>query len=170
MRKIVGLTMVALTCLCGALNAQSGGGSTYSFLRLPVSARASALGGDAAGLWDGDPGLVLQAPSLMNSSMSKQVSLAYIVYYADISYGSIGYIHDFGKLGTMAFGISGINYGKFDAADETGTITGSFRASEYFANVSWARPINDRFQFGASFKPVYSALESYVSYGFALDL
>jgi len=170
MRKKIGVTLVAICLLYGALRAQSGGGSTYSFLRLPVSARASALGGEAVGLWDSDAGLVLQSPSLMNPSMTKQLSLAYISYYADISYGSIGLVYDFGKLGTMAFGLSGINYGKFDAADEVGTITGSFRASEYFANISWARPINDRFQLGASFKPVYSALESYVSYGFALDL
>lgn len=170
MRKRIGLVIISILLLSGLLNAQSGGGSTYAFLRLPVSARASALGGEAIGLWDNDGGLVLQSPSLMNSSMDRQVSLAYITYYADISYGSIGYIHDFGNVGTMAIGLSGINYGKFDAADETGLITGSFRASEYFANVSWARPISERFQLGASFKPVYSALESYVSYGFALDM
>ncbi|SDC40308.1 hypothetical protein SAMN05216323_10305 [Williamwhitmania taraxaci] len=170
MRKKIGLTLVAISLLCSALMAQSGGEATYSFLRLPVSARASALGGEAVGLWDNDAGLVLQCPSLMNASTTKQLSLAYISYYADISYGSIGLVYDFGKLGTMAFGLSGINYGSFDAADEVGNITGSFRASEYFANISWARPINERFQFGASFKPVYSALESYVSYGFALDM
>lgn len=170
MRKKIGLTIISMVLLVGTLSAQGGGESTYSFLRLPVSARASALGGEAIGLWDSDAGLVLQSPSLINPSMSKQLSLAYISYLADISYGSVGYVYDFGKVGTMAFGLSGINYGKFDEADETGAITGSFRASEYFANVSWARPINNRFQIGASFKPVYSALESYVSYGFALDM
>ena len=112
----------------------------------------------------------MQSPSLINPSMNRQLSLGYISHLADISYGSVGYVYDYGKLGTMALGLSGINYGKFDQANEAGLITGSFRASEYFANVSWARPINEQFQLGGSFKPVYSALESYVSYGFALDM
>lgn len=170
MKQRLTLAIVILGLYCTGLSAQSAGESTYSFLRLPVSARASALGGEAIGLWDNDAGLVIQSPSLITPTMNRQATLAFISYYADIKYGSIGLVYDFGKFGTMAFGLSGINYGSFDAADELGNITGTFRASEYYGNISLARPLSSRLQMGASFKPVYSALETYVSYGFAFDM
>ncbi|HUX55299.1 MAG TPA: type IX secretion system protein PorQ [Williamwhitmania sp.] len=170
MKQKLTFAFIILVFYATGLKAQSAGESTYSFLRLPVSARASALGGEAIGLWDNDAGLVLQSPSLLTASMNKQATLAFISYYADIKYGSIGLVRDFGKFGTMAFGLSGINYGSFQAADELGNITGTFRASEYNMNVSLARALSPRVQMGTSFKPVYSAMESYVSYGFAFDM
>jgi len=170
MKQKLSLVILVLALCSVELFGQSAGETTFSFLRLPVSARASALGGEAVGLWDNDAGLVLQSPSLITSTMDRQATIAFISYYADINYGSVGLVRDFGKFGTMAFGLSGINYGSFQAADEVGNINGTFRASEYNMVISLARALSPRVQMGASFKPVYSALESYVSYGFAFDM
>jgi hypothetical protein len=96
--------------------------------------------------------------------------LNYVNYFAGINYGYTAYAKDFKQLGVFAAGLHYINYGKFVKADPSGKITGEFKAFELALNIFWARPVFDSlFTVGVNFKPIYSQLETYSSFGLALD-
>jgi hypothetical protein len=152
-------------------NAQVGGNNTYEFLNLPISARVSALGGNLLTARDGDLNVALVNPALLTDSMDNNIALSYINYFQDVNYGYAAYAKKFKKIGVISAGIQYLDYGKFIRADEIGNTDGTFSANEMSFNISYARSILDsNFTVGATLKTIYSHLESYTSYGSALDL
>src|SRR5699024_9332908 len=64
-----------------------------------------------------------------------------------------------------------INYGSFDGYDEFGNSTGSFGGGEVAVSVGYAYNIPfTKFYLGANAKLISSKLESYTSFGGAVDL
>lgn len=149
---------------------QSGGKSAYQFLNLPFAARTAALGGNTISTKDDDINLSLQNPSLLDSSMHNKLAFNYINYFTDINYGYTAYARHFENIGTFSAGMQFLNYGQFTAADETGLITGQFKAADYSLNLSYARAIDSSFSVGGTLKTIYSVLEQYTSVGSALDI
>ena len=150
---------------------QIGGSATYDFLNLTNSARVAALGGENISLQDSDLNFVYHNPALLNSAMSENLIINYVNYFADINYGYVAYAYNFEKAGTFAAGLHYLNYGKFTKADETGVITGEFKAYELALNIFHSRKVFDSlFVLGLNLKPIYSKLENYTSFGLALDL
>jgi hypothetical protein len=149
---------------------QIGGNNTFEFVNLPFSARAAALGGNTLPTRDDDINLVYQNPSVLSEGMHNQLALTYVNYLSDINYGYAAYARKFPKLGMVGAGLQFVDYGKFLEADQTGQITGQFFAAEYNLALSYAREIDSNFSMGASLKTIYSVLESYWSWGSALDM
>ncbi len=149
---------------------QIGGKGVYDFLNLTNSARIAALGGTNISVYDDDLNFARENPALLNENMNKRFVLNYVNYFAGINYGYAGYADNFKKIGTVSVGIQYINYGNFVAADETGLITGNFRASDYALNIIWSKQLFKNIVGGINFKPVYSHLESYNSFGAAFDI
>jgi hypothetical protein len=150
--------------------AQTGGNNTYEFLNLSTSARVAALGGNILSVEDNDLNLAFQNPAIMDSSMSKELVLNYVPYFADIKYGYVAYAQHYKNIGTFSAGIHYVDYGTFIKADNTGTITGEFGAREYSFNLSYARPVYERVSAGITLKTIYSSLEEFTSFGLAADL
>jgi hypothetical protein len=149
---------------------QTGGNGIYEFLDLPNSARVAALGGEQISIYDDDLNFVYQNPSLLNASMSNQLTLNYVPYMPTINYGYVSYAHSFEKTGNFAAGIHYVNYGQFIRADEFGNKEGKFSANEYSINFYYSKPILDSlFNVGVAYKVIYSQLETYKSLGMALD-
>ncbi len=150
--------------------AQPGGNNTYEFLNLPLSARANGLGANMISIKDHDVNLAFQNPSLLDSTMHNALSLSYMNYYAGVKYGYSGYAGTFKNIGTFSAGIQYLDYGSFTAADATGETTGTFGAADYMLNIGYGRQIDSLFSVGANLKTVYSALETYTSFGNAVDV
>ncbi|MGQ0827306.1 MAG: type IX secretion system protein PorQ [Bacteroidota bacterium] len=151
--------------------AQTGGNNTYEFLNLPVSARVTALGGNLISVKDNDLNVALINPSLLSDSMDNNIALSFIDYISDVKYGYVAYGKNFKKLGNFSAGIQYLDYGRFTRADEIGNISGTFGANEMSFNLAYARPVLDsNFTIGATLKTIYSQLESYTSWGSAIDL
>ncbi len=150
--------------------ATSGGNHTYKFLSLTNSPRVASLGGKLIAIKDDDVSLPYYNPSLLNASMNNHLALNYINYFAGINFGYASYARTIKGIGNVSAGIHYINYGEFTAADETGLITGTFKAGEYAINMFWSRQLDSSFSVGVNFKPIMSFLEKYSSYGFATDL
>jgi hypothetical protein len=150
--------------------AQIGGSQTYQFLNLTNSARIAGLGGNFLAIKDHDITLTLANPSLISSEMNNNLSLSYVNYFTGPNYGYVMYSHTFKNTGSFVGAFQFINYGKFTAADETGIKTGEFSASEYALNIGWARQLGPLFSIGANGKLIYSSLESYHSFGIAVDV
>jgi hypothetical protein len=170
MRKFyIVLVFILISSYPHTLHGQLGGDNIYEFLNLTWSARASALGGTVISLSDGEPSFAFHNPSAAEKELAGTLSLGYVNYLSDISYGSALYFFNNGNRSVMAAGMTWLNYGNFTEADNAGNITGSFRASEYALNLIFSRTIDTLFSFGINVKPVISQLEQYNSLGLAFD-
>ncbi len=149
--------------------AQIGGRSTFQFLDMPVSARATAQGGIYNHLYENDAGLALGNPAMLQSSLHKQMSLSYLPYFAGSHSANFNYIHDL-DLATFQFGTQFMNYGQFVEYDELGTEQGLFNVTDVALIVGAGHSYKDKFKFGANAKLAFSQIESYTALGMAFDM
>jgi hypothetical protein len=149
---------------------QLGGSYVYEFLSVPISPRSAALGGSAMAINDGDISLAFENPSLLTPSTSGKLAIQYLNYVSDINYGSVSYAKNWNKLGTFGVGLLYYNGGDFQAADENGSITGTFGVSEWALNFAYNKSFDSILSIGAIIKPVFSNLESYKSFGLVMDV
>lgn len=165
---------LAALCSCltvGALMAQLGGQSAFRLLDIPNSARAAALGGNYIAVKDGDLGLGIFNPALLDMESTSQAALSYMPYFEGIKVGYAAYAH---HLDSSNISLSGavqyLDYGTFQRTDETGEVLGEFRAGENVFQVGAARPIDSLFTVGANLKMINSTLDTYKSTAWAVDL
>ncbi len=152
------------------LSAQIGGDNTYEFLNLTTSARVAAIGGEFLAAHDGDISLALINPSIISKDMDGDMGLSFVDFYSNISYGFASFVKSYERIGSFAASIQYVNYGSFDYADFSGDLQGTFSASEMALVLGWGRQLSPKISIGANAKFIYSSLESYKSYGLALDL
>jgi hypothetical protein len=150
--------------------AQIGGKGTYEFLNLTSSPRIAAMGGDFLAIYDNDITLAQSNPSLINPEMHNHLGVSYVDYYSDINYGHAAYSRTFNSAGSFIGAVQYISYGQFDFADETGQRGGTFNANETALNIGWGRQLDSLFSIGSNLKFIYSSLESYNSFGLAVDV
>lgn len=152
------------------VHAQIGGNGTYKFLNYANSARVAGMGGNFLAIRDHDLSVAISNPSLISPEMHHQMALSYVNSPGGINYGFAAYSRTFNKTGSFAGSLQFINYGTFTGADATGQITGDFSAGEYALNLGWGRRLSKVFFIGANGKLVYSHLDSYHSFGLAVDV
>jgi hypothetical protein len=160
--------MMALFNLGPLIHAQTGG-KAFQFLEVTNSARVAALGGEAVAIYDDDLDLPYHNPALLNMAMRHHLALNYTNYFAGINYGYVSCATKLGEKGTIAGAIHYLNYGRFQGADESGLLTGSFRAADYSINLIYSRPLDSLLTWGFTVKSVYSDLETYNSTALAVD-
>ena len=151
---------------------QIGGKSVYQFLNLAQSPRQAALGGKTVTVVDYDVNQAFYNPATINAEMHNRLSANYGSYFGEVSYGTAAYAYTYDRhLQTFHAGISYINYGTFEGRDELGNLTSDFTGSEAALSVGYAYniPWTDMFV-GANAKLISSTLESYNSWGAAVDL
>lgn len=165
------LLVLVFSCLYSfQVNAQIGVFGTYKFLGYTNSARIAGMGGNFLAINDNDITLTQANPSLITPAMSNNLALSYVNSPGGINYGFVMYSYNFTKVGSFVGSLQFINYGKFTGADPAGNLTGDFSASEYALNVGWGRQLSPLFSIGANGKLIYSQLESYRSFGIAVDV
>ena len=164
------LFLILLVIINNTANAQIGGNNTYEFLNLTSSARIAAMGGDFLTINDNDITLVESNPSLINPAINNKLGVAYVDFFSDVNYGFATYARTFKNVGSFAASMKYISYGKFDRATVTGERTGQFNAGETALNIGWGRQLDTLFSIGANLKFIYSSLESYNSFGMAVDV
>ena len=169
LRKLV----LLLSFLLSAVSfSQIGGKAVYQFLNLAQSPRQAALGGKTVTVVDYDVNQAFYNPATINAEMHKRLSVNYGSYFGEVSYGTAAYAYTYDRhLQTFHAGISYVNYGTFEGRDELGNLTSDFTGSEAALSVGYAYniPWTDMFV-GANAKLISSTLESYNSWGAAVDL
>ncbi|HNS28918.1 MAG TPA: type IX secretion system protein PorQ [Tenuifilaceae bacterium] len=150
--------------------AQQGGVGAYSFLNLTITPRSASLGSKVVALDESDAGVALNNPAHLNSALHNHLSLSYVRYLADISYGYVSYARHYSGIGTFGVGLQHVGYGQFTEADPTGQITGSFTGYDMAFHLMYSRSFDSLFTVGVNVKPVFSHLESYRSFGIAADI
>lgn len=178
-------SLVCCFSLCISENslAQIGGSHTYEFLNLLTSARTASLGGNTISIKDNDLNLAYQNPSLLDSSMNKELALNIINYFAGIKYGDVSYAMNSKEKGTYSVAIHFVRYGDFPETYSNGDLSGkTFTGGEYAFNLGWGKQLNNinewglskkldsLFFIGANVKFIYSSLADYYSFGIAADI
>jgi hypothetical protein len=151
---------------------QVGGKAIYQFLDLGTSPRQAALGGKLITIYDADVNQALFNPATINEKMDNHLSLNYGSLFGEVTYGTASYAYTFDRrTQTFHAGVNYVNYGNFDGYDENGVATNSFTGSEIALSVGYAYniPYSDIYV-GANAKLISSTLESYNSFGGAIDL
>jgi hypothetical protein len=151
---------------------QIGGKSVYRFLNLTTSPRQAALGGKVLTIFDYDVNQAHFNPAAINPEMDNRLSLNYGSYFGEVTYGTASYAYVYDRhVQTFQMGVNYVNYGKFDGYDETGAQTETFSGSEIALSFGYAYNIPfSNFHIGASGKLISSTLESYHSFGGAVDI
>ncbi len=160
-------------CLAGFVSfGQIGGKSIYQFLNLVTSPRQAALGGKVITFFDNDVNDAHFNPASINPEMDNKFSLNYGSYFGEVTYGTASYAYTYDRhVQTFFAGVNYVNYGKFDGYDENGQQTSNFTGSEMALSFGYGYNIpGSDFYLGANGKLISSTLESYSSFGAAVDV
>ena len=151
---------------------QIGGKHVYEFLNLVTSPRQAALGGKTITIYDNDVNQAHYNPATINADMDNHLALNYGSYFGEVSYGTASYAYTYDRrVQTFQAGVNYVNYGTFDGRDENGIATSEFTGSEIALSFGYAYNVPySELYLGASAKLIASTLESYNSYGGAIDL
>lgn len=147
-----------------------GGEYAFNFLRLPYSARASALGGDNISLIDDDITLAFHNPALLTNVSDKTINIAYMSYMQDCNVGGAAYSMHFGKRSSAAIYARYVDYGKFDGYTDDNIFTGTFTAKDIDLTFMYSYLFSDSWSGGVSGKFIYSKYESMHALGLGVDL
>lgn len=166
------LLLFLLFTVCAVSYGQIGGKYTYQFLNLVTSPRQAALGGKTITIYDDDVNQAQFNPATINAEMDNHLALNYGSYFGEVTYGTASYAYTYDRhLQTFQVGINYVNYGKFDGYDENGQSTSQFTGSETALSFGYAYNLpHTNIFLGVNGKLISSTLESYNSFGGAVDL
>lgn len=166
--KISVLASICTFPVTGLLAQESTSG--YSFLNIPVSSHAYALGGVNTALIDGDILLADQNPALIGPEIGMQAAVSYMHYLGSGNFGGVKFGMEAGERGAWTAGIRYLNYGSFDGYLPDGTSTGSFTPADIVFEGTYSHDITDRLRGGVSYRMIYSTYEQYTAFAMAVDL
>lgn len=142
----------------------------YNFLRLPVSAHASALGGDNISLIDDDQTLIFHNPALLSSVSDKTVSFNYMNYMQGANMMSVAYNKNIQDRTSIAVSGQFINYGTMKQTTADNVIVGDFSAKDISLAGYFSYMLTDHLAGGVSAKFITSYIGSYHSLAMGIDL
>ena len=151
-----------------SLSAQEGS-HVFSFLRLPTSSHANALGGHTVSLIERDPSLVFHNPALLGGEMNGTINLNYMNYIADIHAGSAIYTKNFRERGAWGIGAVYFSYGSMKEVSNENILLGSFTPMNISINAFYSHDLSEKWRGGISFKMLYAHFAEYSSFGIAVD-
>jgi hypothetical protein len=166
MRRAAGLAVLLALAPAGARAASASNGAAV--LRLPASARASALGGAMTAVGGGLDSLdanpagaaAVRGPSLLTSVVNGLV---------DDDFGSLAYAQPF-KLGVAIAGFSYFDAGPVDIVNLDGSQQTVVAERDYVGKAGWAMPLGGGLSVGAVGKAYKLTLaQSASASGFAAD-
>ncbi len=154
-----------------SLNAQVGGDNVYEFLNSPPTARVAGLAGNLITVKDSDVSLGYQNPASLNPEMHLGLSFNYNFHLSGINEGFAAFGYYLEKYKTsLHVGGKFINYGDFITTDEFGNTFNSFNVSENVIFLGASRQLYEKLSVGLNIKAISSSLETYNSFGLAVDL
>ena len=152
----------------GFVRAQEVGG--YGFLKIPVSARAAALGGTLVSVVEPESSLADQNPALLCPEMTGEIALSYINYIASMNLGYASYTGSFLSHGAWQGAVRYVDYGTFAGYDAQGVYMGDFSAKDIAVSGSVGYPINDHLNVGGTFRGIFTNYESYNAFAIGVDV
>lgn len=125
--------------LCAFMSKEKAGTTSGQFLKLGAGARAVAMGEAFTGISD-DATAIYWNPSGINRLTQKEVSLMYAMWFEEISYNNLFYVHP-SQIGNFGIGVQYLGYGSLEGLDENGNPTGNFGPADLALVISYAKTI-----------------------------
>ena len=142
----------------------------YSFLRLPVSAHAAALGGDNITLTDDDPTLLFHNPALINNVSDKSLNLNFMTYMEGAKTASASFVKAYKERASWAASAQYMDYGTIKETTVDNVQTGDFSARDIALAGSFAYMLTNRISGGITGRFISSHIAGYSSAAVAVDL
>ena len=149
---------------------QNDGGTTYSFLRLPVSSHAATLGGDNVSIVDDDVMMMYHNPALITGTSSKAIALQYMNYMSGCNNAAAAYKTTISE--KYHFGVSAylMSYGSMTQTDASNNVIGEFSAKDISLGATLAYDLLKNVSGGITLRYIYSNIGSYNSMAVCTDL
>ena len=158
--------MAALSTMAVAQDSQTG----YNFLRLPVSAHATALGGENITIIEDDASLVFHNPALLGSVKDKTMGLNFMTYMEGAVTAGASYSQIVGDRGTWGVAAQYMDYGSMKEVDENNIQTGEFSAKDIAVSGTFSYELTQRIVGGITARMVTSYIGDYNSWAAGVDL
>lgn len=165
------LTLALASFLIGAntVRAQSLE-SSFQFLRLPVSAHSSSLGGHDVSTFDPDPLLFISNPALLSANRSRMLGLNAMTWFAGTKVAGAQFVNNFDERSHYAFNARYVSYGKMKETSADGTVTGTFTAKDMAVGATWSYMLTDNLSGGVTADFISSRYGSMTSVAIGVDL
>jgi hypothetical protein len=167
MKKVIMTAVLTTLALCTKAQESQ---TVFNFLRLPVSAHASALGGDNVTLSDDDATLVFHNPALLNNVSDRTLGLNMMTYMQGAITGSASYSQMVGERGTWGLQGRFISYGEMKETSYDNQQMGDFSAKDFAVGGTFAYGLTEHINGGITAKMVASYIGHYNSIAAAVDL
>ena len=162
-----GLLLCALAVLLFPSHSRAQDYSVFDFLRLPMNARAAALGNTFLTMQD-DPAVLFGNPGALGTLSGPSASVGFVKHLMDINAGYAVYGQQYEDLGWFSAGIVYVNYGTMDETDRFSNKIGTFGASDLALSLGYGNRM-DNLYFGGAVKVIYSYIDDYSASGLAID-
>ena len=165
-KHLITLLLLLLVLSARAQDSQD----VFNFLRLPVSAHVTALGGDNITIADADASLVFHNPALINMVADKTLNLNMMTYMQGSVTASASFAKAVGERGT--WGVQGrfINYGEMKETTIDNQQTGTFSARDIALSGTFAYGLAENLSGGITARLVTSYIGNYSAMGACVDL
>lgn len=150
--------------------AQDDSQTEYTFLRLPVSAHAAAMGGDNITMPDDDALMMFHNPALIIGATPKTVSLQYMRYIAGCNSAVAAYNMVFDDKWYVGAGIQYMGYGSMRQTDSDNNDLGTFSANDIALQATLGYELARNLSGGITLRGVYGSIGAYNSLAVAADL
>ena len=150
--------------------AQNDSQTSYTFLRLPLSAHAAALGGDNITMTDDDVTMMFHNPALITGTSVGTLGLQYMNYMSGCNNVSAAYNMLVKEKWNIGIGIDYMGYGSIRHTDADNNDMGTYNASEIAFYGTLGYELASNLAGGISLKYVYGNISSYNSMAVAVDL
>jgi len=160
---------MALLLSLPAARAQESQG-VYSFLRLPVSAHAAALGGDNITMQDDDPTVIFHNPALISNVSDRSLNLNFMTYMEGAITGSASFVKAYKERGT--WGVSGqfMSYGSIKETTADNVEVGTFSPKDIALAGTFSYLLSNSICGGITARLITSTIGSYTSAAGAVHL
>lgn len=167
MKKVV-FTLIGI--LFALLSSAQESQEVYTFLRLPVSAHAAALGGDNITISDDDPTMIFHNPALISNTSDKSINLNFMTYMEGSKSASASFIKAWGERATWGVSAQYMDYGSMKEMTTDNIEVGTFSAKDIAIAGTFAYLLGNRWSGGITLRVISSSIAGYNSMAIATDL
>ena len=142
----------------------------YSFLRLPVSAHAAALGGENVTLTDDDPTVIFHNPALIRQVSSNSINLNFMTYMEGTKTASASFVRSVKDKASWGVSAQYMDYGSMKETTIDNEDLGTFSAKDIALAGTFAYKLSNKINGGITARFISSSIASYSSAAIAVDL
>lgn len=144
--------------------------SSFEFLRLPVSAHNSSLGGHVVSAFDPNPVLFITNPALLSANETHLLGLNAMTWFSGTTVAGAQFCNSFDERSHYAFNARYVSYGKMKETSADGTVTGTFTSKDIAIGATWSYMLTDNLSGGVTGNIITSRYGSMTSVAIGVDL